>query len=354
MLLSLVKPMSDPVLSDAPLDAAVCRLYVVRHGETAWNVAGLLQGQLDTDLNERGHRQAHSAALYMRRHLGECIKAVYSSDLLRTTDTAAPIAAAFGLPIIRDVHLRETHFGHWQGSRWDDIESRHKHDHSRWNTDPDFAIAGGGESRRNRFRRLCIALHKIALRHLGQHVVVVTHSGIIDDVGRLLRRVPWGKKVGLPKVNAGISVCEFTASVGSAAAGGSAAAAVHDDLHSVFVDDDTLDPVHAAVRLGKWDLLHWGVTDHLQVPLSAPPPVASGTSSDLTLTAGERVVDRGRCAEPSPQPRTDLEACQGDASTSTEGAGMAPGSKAAAPGTVEPSIDAAATDEEEQAISAAC
>ena len=348
------------LLAAAPrLAPDTCRLYVVRHGETAWNVAGLLQGQLDTILNERGHRQAEAAADYLVRHLGHGgIAAVYSSDLARTMDTASPIAARFGLRIRRDRRLRETHFGHWQGLRWDQIETEHGAAHAQWRSDPDFAVSGGGESRRARFHRVCVALHSIAMRHVGQHVVVVTHSGIVDDVGRLLHRAPWDRATRLAKVNAGISVCEFRPSAGARethlgsfrvhAAGNEEAelpdheleAAASGDLRDAFPLTTALDPARAAETLGDWSLLHWGLTDHLAITsppdVVAMPPHAAATSSahadtGATLQRADAIV-HGIGA--------------GDSSDTTDGQAATP---ALAPA---PVIDAAATDDEARLMSA--
>lgn len=231
-----------------------CIVYVIRHGETDWNVAGKLQGQADTELNARGRRQAKSAAEYFQRNSHRPIAAVYTSDLLRTLVTAETIAAEIAAPLLLDAQLRETHFGEWQGSRWEDIERDRKAEISQWKLDPDFCIPSG-ESRRMRFGRVATALHRIALNHLGQHIVVVTHSGVLDDIGRLLGRVPWGTPTGLKKVNASISICEFV----------SAVAPTPLELHTFR------DPSERPV--GDWRLLEWGFTDHLQLEHDGPAAI---------------------------------------------------------------------------------
>jgi 2,3-bisphosphoglycerate-dependent phosphoglycerate mutase len=233
-----------------PLSPSACRLYVIRHGETEWNVKGKLQGQEDTDLNERGTRQAHVAAAHLRSHCGGLVAATYSSDLKRTRATAEPIADALATPLRFDTRLRETHFGEWQGCSWEEVERTRQEEVARWRADPDFAVPGG-ESRRARFQRVNAVLHDIALQHLGECVVIVTHSGILDDVGRLVRRVPWGAHTGLRKVNAGISVCEFR---------------VPDPPRSVttaFPKDAS--PELCGSLLGDWQLLEWGITAHLEL-----------------------------------------------------------------------------------------
>ena len=67
------------------------RIIAIRHGETAWNVATRIQGQLDIELNARGRWQAAQVAQALR---GEPLQAVYASDLARAWDTAQAIAQA--------------------------------------------------------------------------------------------------------------------------------------------------------------------------------------------------------------------------------------------------------------------
>ncbi|CEH12763.1 Phosphoglycerate mutase [Ceraceosorus bombacis] len=67
------------------------RLLVVRHGETDHNVAGIIQGQIDTDLNVIGRKQAEHVARALRE---ENIDEVYSSPLRRARDTADAIVQA--------------------------------------------------------------------------------------------------------------------------------------------------------------------------------------------------------------------------------------------------------------------
>ena len=88
------------------------RIIAIRHGETAWNVASRLQGQLDVPLNERGQAQAQLTAQSL---LEDRPDVLYSSDLSRARDTARAIAEALDLPLHEHASLRERHFGIWQG-----------------------------------------------------------------------------------------------------------------------------------------------------------------------------------------------------------------------------------------------
>ena len=66
-----------------------------------------------------------------------------------------------------------------------------------------------GESLRQRFYRVMHILHTIALCHLQQKIVIVTHGGVLDDVGRLLHQTPFNTTTGLKKLNTGVCIVEF-------------------------------------------------------------------------------------------------------------------------------------------------
>ena len=104
--------------STLPSPAAVAagsarRLWLVRHGESTWNVAGLAQGHDDqAELTERGLRQAADAA---RRFRDRPVRAIYASDLRRARQTAAAFAAVAGVPVFADARLRERSLGVLEG-----------------------------------------------------------------------------------------------------------------------------------------------------------------------------------------------------------------------------------------------
>src|SRR5580693_9174004 len=84
-------------------------LWLVRHGESTWNIAGLAQGHNDAaELTERGLRQAAEAAGQFR---GRAVRAIYASDLRRAGQTAAAFGAVLGLPVHTDTRLRERSLG---------------------------------------------------------------------------------------------------------------------------------------------------------------------------------------------------------------------------------------------------
>ena len=93
-----------------PAATYVC---IARHGETDWNVAGVLQGWLDVPLNDKGRRQAYQMLAGLAQ-VG--FSKVYSSPLVRARETAEIITRSLrlGPPEIHD-GLKERNFGAIQG-----------------------------------------------------------------------------------------------------------------------------------------------------------------------------------------------------------------------------------------------
>ena len=85
-------------------------ILIARHGETDWNREHRWQGHADPPLNEAGRRQALELAARLR---ATPPGAVYSSDLSRAQETAAIVAAAFGLELNVEPRLREVDVGEW-------------------------------------------------------------------------------------------------------------------------------------------------------------------------------------------------------------------------------------------------
>ena len=87
-------------------------LYLVRHGETVDNANQIMQGQTQGELNENGLRQARELGEQWRNRE---IDVVIASDLRRSVDTAAIIAAPHGLEVVMTPLLRERDWGGFTG-----------------------------------------------------------------------------------------------------------------------------------------------------------------------------------------------------------------------------------------------
>lgn len=100
---------------------AATRVFLIRHGETALNAAGVLRGQLDVPLNETG--QAEALALG-GAFLNVPLASVTSSPLCRAVDTARPVSAASGASLVIDERLSDRFYGELAGHSLAQVEER--------------------------------------------------------------------------------------------------------------------------------------------------------------------------------------------------------------------------------------
>ncbi len=157
------------------------RITAIRHGETAWNVDTRIQGQLDISLNARGQWQAEQAAIALQ---DEPIDAIISSDLARAFETALAVARPHGLHVQVDRGLREREFGIFQGKTFAEIEAQMPEQALLWRKRvPDFAPEGG-ESLLVFRERVQQCLQALVAQHMGQHIVIASHGGVMDILYR--------------------------------------------------------------------------------------------------------------------------------------------------------------------------
>jgi broad specificity phosphatase PhoE len=155
---------------------ATCCGWLVRHGVTDGNRAGLVQGQTGgTALSAEGRRQARAAAAGLLS-AGVHPAGVLSSDLERCRQTAGVLADALGLPVHLDPALRERSFGVLEGRRWNDVPGEAVGIVDGRVVDPG-AAPPGGESVSDLAARVEDALRRAAARP--GPVVLVTHGGPI-------------------------------------------------------------------------------------------------------------------------------------------------------------------------------
>ncbi len=151
------------------------RVWLVRHGETAWNSEGLVQGQLDPELSETGRRQAVRCAHDLAAQ--PACEALYSSDLRRARETAAPIAEALRLAVRVELDLRERALGDAEGKPSALLGPERSGIAGGRVVDAD-ASPAGGESVRQLYERVASCAGRALSRERGD-VVLVCHGGAV-------------------------------------------------------------------------------------------------------------------------------------------------------------------------------
>ncbi|MHB1186984.1 histidine phosphatase family protein [Thiobacillus sp.] len=157
------------------------RICIIRHGETDWNVEKRIQGHTDVPLNETGRAQALAMAFNAAHHR---FQAIYSSDLLRATETAQVLAQREDLEVNLLPQLRERHFGLFQGITAAQGAERHPEAYVHYvarDLDYDFRT---GESLRRFAERVADGINWLVRHHSGQMIAVVSHSGVLDVIYR--------------------------------------------------------------------------------------------------------------------------------------------------------------------------
>ena len=157
------------------------RLCIVRHGETDWNAERRIQGHIDIELNAAGRSQAEATARGIVNHR---FAALYSSDLMRTMQTAATLARVVGRAVSPDTGLRERHYGHMQGKTYEEMLASGAAEAERFRQrvlDHDF---GGGETLPDFAKRIYTTVDRLASAHAGQSLLLVTHGGVLDVIYR--------------------------------------------------------------------------------------------------------------------------------------------------------------------------
>lgn len=178
------------------IPALVC---VARHGETDWNTAGILQGWTDVPLNDKGRAQARELAAGF---VGAGFAAVWSSPLIRSSETAEIIAMALGLPPPTLHHgLMERNFGAVQGVPKAELAESDPvlmQKILRRNPEAEFV---DGETMDQFADRVFVALHAIGAHHGGQRVLAITHGWTMDVITRQLMHLPRNAILNMKRKN---------------------------------------------------------------------------------------------------------------------------------------------------------
>jgi alpha-ribazole phosphatase len=152
------------------------RIIFVRHGETEYNCQSRYQGHTDSRLSELGRCQSARVA---ERLGAETIAAVYSSDLVRASETAQAVAALHRLSVSTDADLRECAFGDWEGLTVKQISERFPALYRSYLRDSVTHRAPNGERLEDLLARVVRAVDSIVAAHPGGTSVIVTHGGPI-------------------------------------------------------------------------------------------------------------------------------------------------------------------------------
>lgn len=151
------------------------KLYIIRHGQTDWNIARKIQGRQDIPLNERGHFQAQCLGKAMENRP---ITAVFSSPQIRAMETAIAVASPAGVPVIPVKDLMEINYGVWEGKTEEELLRDDRALYEAWWSHPAETAPPEGESI-NQVNERCRQAWKEIKPQLTGDAAIVAHGGLL-------------------------------------------------------------------------------------------------------------------------------------------------------------------------------
>ena len=157
------------------------KLYVVRHGQTNWNVERKVQGKADVDLNLKGIEQAQITSQNLRN---EKIDLIICSPLKRADQTAQIINEGRNIPLIYDERISERDYGELEGTKKEDFDLKGFWSYkSNYNYDR-------AENIRDFFERVYIFLDSVKKDYKDKNVLLVCHGGISMPIECYFNGIP--------------------------------------------------------------------------------------------------------------------------------------------------------------------
>lgn len=182
------------------------KLYIVRHGQTKWNVEKRLQGWRNSPLTEKGISDA--------KRLSERLEDVnfdyiYSSPQKRAFKTAEMIKKNRNIDIIQLEGLKEIGFGKWEGMKIEDIEVEYKDEYETYKSTPHLhETIEGSESFQDMFERVKKSLDVI-IENGGEDVLIVCHGVTIRILIAIIKQIPLKDLHTIPiHVGTALNVCQ--------------------------------------------------------------------------------------------------------------------------------------------------
>ncbi|MGH2442696.1 MAG: histidine phosphatase family protein [Chloroflexota bacterium] len=177
-------------------------VLLIRHPESAWNAAGIYQGQMDIPLSPLGCIQAELVATHLS---GEQITGITSSPLRRAHSLAQAVGRHHSVAVLTDPRLTEIGHGSWEGLPRHDVRTRFPSQYQRWLDQPHDVSFEGGESLAEVHARSVPVVSALLQRSGDETWVVVTHDTVCRLVVAASRRKPVTGFLEVALENAGIT-----------------------------------------------------------------------------------------------------------------------------------------------------
>ncbi len=180
------------------------KLFLVRHGQTQWNLEGRYQGDRDIELTPIGVKQGELASRYLSN---VNFSNIYSSPLKRALHTANILNNSRGKEIITRGNLKEINFGKWEGLKFSQINDKYHDDYQDWLEDPFSSPPTEGEDFGSFIERTSNEINNIVQENKDRsNVAIATHGGVIIALLVHWLRIPKSRWRSLIQRQAAINV----------------------------------------------------------------------------------------------------------------------------------------------------
>ena len=182
------------------------KLFLIRHGQTDWNILGKYQGQTDIPLSAEGVRQAERLAQHFP---ADALDVIYTSDLQRAVMTAERLAKKFSTPVKAEKALRELDFGAWEGLTYQEIAQRWPQEVEHLFGAPEKLQIPKGETFLTLQQRAMAKINEIREENDGKNVAVVAHGAIAKAILTALLHIPLHYVWTLRQDNTAVNIIRF-------------------------------------------------------------------------------------------------------------------------------------------------
>lgn len=157
------------------------KIILVQHCQSEHHINNMSGGWTDTPLTEAGRKQAEIVGGKLKQLINNNIFTLYSSDLLRASQTAKIIGTQLGLDVIQEQGLREINTGVAAG-KTKDWARKNRNPQTRSGFDLDYQEFQDGESWREFYSRVCDCMNRIYESEKDKNLVIVTHGGTLGYI----------------------------------------------------------------------------------------------------------------------------------------------------------------------------
>ena len=182
------------------------KLYLIRHGQSEWNILSKVQGLKDANLTNIGREQARKLG---KRLIDENIDIIFSSDLSRALETAEIISSLINKPVVESKEIQEINFGPWEGLTLAEIQKKYKEEYLIWMKKPDKFKLEGAETLDNLKNRVMKYVEKVLIENKDKNIAIVSHNATLKII--ILNLLGMGnafyKNISLNNVSLSIIEC---------------------------------------------------------------------------------------------------------------------------------------------------